>query len=163
MLEALKDYTNYCVVVAGAPSLDASFYTPFLPKGAKIVQGRTYDLLSLAEFGIVTSGTATLETALLAIPEVVCYKGSSISYQIAKRLIKIKFISLVNLIMDREVVTELIQHECNPQRIKAEIEKIKVGGANRETMLNDFKILKEILGDGGASTKVARSLLKTIQ
>jgi lipid-A-disaccharide synthase len=163
MLEALKDYTNYCVVVAGAPSLDASFYTPFLPKGTKIVQGRTYDLLSLAEFGIVTSGTATLETALLGIPEVVCYKGSSISYQIAKRLIKIKFISLVNLIMDREVVTELIQHECNPQRIKAEIEKIKVGGANRETMLNDFKILKEILGDGGASTKVARSLLKTIQ
>lgn len=163
MLEALKEYTNYCVVVAGAPSLDASFYTPFLPKGAKIVQGRTYDLLSLAEFGIVTSGTATLETALLGIPEVVCYKGSSISYQIAKRLIKIKFISLVNLIMDREVVTELIQHECNPQRIKEEIEKIKVGGANRETMLNDYKILKEILGDGGASAKVARSLLKTIQ
>jgi lipid-A-disaccharide synthase len=163
MLEALKEYTNYCVVVAGAPSLDASFYTPFLPKGAKIVQGRTYDLLSLAEFGIVTSGTATLETALLGIPEVVCYKGSSISYQIAKRLIKIKFISLVNLIMDKEVVTELIQHECNPQRIKEEIEKIKVGGANRETMLNDYKILKEILGDGGASTKVARSLLKTIQ
>lgn len=163
MLEALKEYTNYCVVVAGAPSLDPSFYAPFLPKGAKIVQGRTYDLLSLAEFGIVTSGTATLETALLGIPEVVCYKGSSISYQIAKRLIKIKFISLVNLIMDREVVTELIQHECNPQRIKEEIEKIKVGGANRETMLNDYKILKEILGDGGASKKVARSLLKTIQ
>jgi len=163
MLEALRDYTNYCVVVAGAPSLDPSFYVPFLPKDAKIVQGRTYDLLSLAEFGIVTSGTATLETALLGIPEVVCYKGSSISYQIAKRLIKIKFISLVNLIMDREVVTELIQHECNPQRIKEEIEMIKVGGANREAMLNDYKILKEILGDGGASTKVARSLLKTIQ
>jgi lipid-A-disaccharide synthase len=129
----------------------------------KIIHGKTYDLLSNAEAAIVTSGTATLETALLGIPEVVCYKGSEISYRIAKRLIKIKFISLVNLIMNREVVKELIQHECTSTAIKNELDKIIIGGSSRIHMLEDIAELKNKLGAGGASRNVAQSLLKTIR
>lgn len=164
MLDALKDFDNYEVLIAGAPSLDKSFYEPLLAgRNAKIIHGATYDILGSAEAAVVTSGTATLETALLNIPEVVCYKASPISYSIAKRLIKIKFISLVNLIMDREVVKELIQHECNAEQIKQELMLIMEGGNKREQMLKDYEILKKTLGGGGASKKVAQSLLKTIR
>lgn len=165
MLDALAGLEDrYEIVVAGAPSLDASFYAPLLEqRKVRLIQGATYDILSSAEAAVVTSGTATLETALLNVPEVVCYKGSPISYQIAKRLIKIRFISLVNLIMDREVVRELIQHECNPKQIRKELETIREGGENREKMLKDYAALREILGGGGASRKVAQSLLKTIR
>jgi lipid-A-disaccharide synthase len=162
MLNAVKEFTDYQIIVAGAPSLDDSFYEQFIHKDTKLVSGKTYDLLSNSEVAIVTSGTATLETAMLGIPEVVCYKGSPISYRIAKALIKIRFISLVNLIMDREVVKELIQHECNAEQIKSELKKIIVGGAAREQMLADYRLLIENLGKGGASKKVAQSLLKTI-
>lgn len=163
MLEAVKDFKNYQVVVAGAPNLDASFYTSFLEKytNVHIVHSQTYDLLSNAEVAVVTSGTATLETALFEVPEVVCYIGSPISYMIAKRLIKIKFISLVNLIMDREVVKELIQKECNPVSIRKELNRLVKGGEKRESMLEDYRQLKKILGGGGASKKIAQSLLKT--
>jgi lipid-A-disaccharide synthase len=163
MLEAVKDFKEYQIIVAGAPSLDESFYQSFLSgySNVKIVHGQTYDLLSNAEAGVVTSGTATLETALFEVPEVVCYIGSPISYLIAKQLIKIKFISLVNLIMDREVVKELIQKECNPQSIKTELMQLLEGGNKREQMLGDYKKMKEILGGGGASMKIAQSVLKT--
>jgi lipid-A-disaccharide synthase len=100
---------------------------------------------------------------LLNIPEVVCYKGSAISYHIAKRLIQIKFISLVNLIMDREVVKELIQHECNPLEIRKEALLIQEGGQKRNAMLTAYAELQQTLGGGGASKKVAQSLLKTIR
>ncbi|MGV3631094.1 MAG: lipid-A-disaccharide synthase [Bacteroidota bacterium] len=163
MLEAAKAFPDYEIVVAGAPSLDVDFYTPFFEgSNVKIIHGKTYDILSLSEAAIVTSGTATLETALFEIPEVVCYKASSISYAIAKRLVKIKFISLVNLIMDREVVRELIQHECNAPAIEQELKHLIKGGSGREEVLNSYQILKEKLGSGGASQKVAQSLLKTI-
>ena len=128
-----------------------------------IIHNQTYDLLSNAEAALVTSGTATLETALFEVPEVVCYKSSQISYSIAKQLIKIKFISLVNLIMDEEIVTELIQKECNPKRIAEELSYIVEGGKNRSAMIGSFKKLKIKLGGGGASKKVAQSLLKTIE
>ncbi len=161
MLEAVKNYANYEILIAGAPSLDEDFYKPFLiHSNIKIIHGSTYDILNLAEAALVTSGTATLETALFNVPEVVCYKASSISYQIAKKLIKIKFISLVNLIMDKEVVRELIQNECNAKLIEEEFSKIILGGEKREKMLNDYKVLREMLGSGGASQKVARLLLK---
>jgi len=165
MLAALKKYTNYQIVVAGAPSLDVEFYAPFLKdySNVKIVHNQTYDLLSNAELAVVTSGTATLETALFEVPEVVCYIGSNISYLIAKQLIKIKYISLVNLIMDKEVVKELIQGECNPKTIASEVELIKVGGAKREKQLSNYKIMKEILGGGGASKTIAQAVLKTNQ
>jgi len=162
MLQALKSFDDYQLIVAGAPSLDKSFYDSLITENVKIVFGQTYDLLSNAEAAVVTSGTATLETALLGIPEVVCYKGSAISYQIAKRLIKIKYISLVNLIMDREVVKELIQNECTSGNIKKELKTLLIGGSKREKMLQDFAEMEKILGKGGASKKVAQSLLKTI-
>lgn len=163
MLEAVKNFDGYQIVVAGAPSLDASFYQAFLTNfsNVHIVHSQTYDLLSNSEAAVVTSGTATLETALFEVPEVVCYIGSPISYLIARQLIKIKFISLVNLIMDREVVKELIQNECNPTTIRKELQQLVKGGSRRETMLGDYKKLKELLGGGGASKKVAQSLLKT--
>ena len=162
MLQALKEFQNYQVVIAAAPSLTQEFYAPMLTENCTIIYAKTYDLLSNAEAALVTSGTATLETALFEVPEVVCYKSSQISYSIAKRLIKIKYISLVNLIMDEEVVKELIQGDCNPSRISRELKTIVVGGAKRVDMLASFKILKEKLGGGGASKKVAQSLLKTI-
>ena len=164
MLQAVKNMTGYQIVIAGAPSLDPSFYSEFIQSDSvHIVHGKTYDLLSASEAAIVTSGTATLEAAILNIPQVVCYKTSGISYSIAKRLIKIKYISLVNLIMDKEVVRELIQHACNPDSIRYELSLLLKGGRNREEMLNEYSKMRKILGEGGASQKVAQSLLKTIQ
>ena len=164
MLEAVKNNSKYQIVIAGAPSIDKSFYSEFIHSNSiHIVHGKTYDLLNASEAAIVTSGTATLETGILNIPQVVCYKTSGVSYAIAKRLIKIKYISLVNLIMDKEVVKELIQHECNPTAIQNEINSLLIGGNNREKMLNDYAKMREILGSAGASKKVAHSLLKTIR
>jgi lipid-A-disaccharide synthase len=168
MLKALADFPAYQFIIAGAPSLDATFYTEIIGnleanQNVQIVYNQTYDLLSASEAAIVTSGTATLETALLEIPEVVCYKGSAISYHIAKRLIKIDYISLVNLIMGKEVVKELIQQDCNPDAIRQELQQIIIGGKKRASILENYKELKKIVGGGGASDKVAQSLLKTIR
>ena len=163
MLKSVDNLSGYQIVVAGAPSMDQSFYTDFLPEKSKIVFGQTYDLLANSTAAIVTSGTATLETALFQVPEVVCYKSSPLSYHIAKRLVKIKYISLVNLIMDREVVKELIQDDCTSVQISKELSRILPGGESRSQMEKDFKELRQLLGGGGASKKVAQSLLKTIQ
>jgi lipid-A-disaccharide synthase len=163
MLNALKGLDQYEFIIAAAPSLDEAFYAPLISgSNIRIIHDATYDILSISEAALVTSGTATLETALLNVPEVVCYKGSPISYVIAKNLIKIKYISLVNLIMDREVVVELIQSECNEKRIREELNLIIEGGSKRKVVLESYQELREILGGGGASKKVARSLLKTI-
>lgn len=159
MLSVKDQFPKYQFVIAGAPSLDREAYFPFLKEGVKVVSNKTYDLLSCSAAALVTSGTATLETALLGIPEVVCYKGSAISYQIAKRLVKnIKYISLVNLIMDREVVKELIQDEVNTNSISRELHKILDGSA-RQTMLEDFKELKMKLGGSGASENAAKLIV----
>ena len=113
MLQASKNFPDYNFIVAKAPSVEDEFYEPFLSgyKNVEVISNDTYSLLMKANAALVTSGTATLETALFGVPEVVCYKAGSISYQIAKRLVKLKFICLVNLIMDKEVVKELIQNE----------------------------------------------------
>ena len=163
MLEAVRELKDFTILIAGAPSIDPGFYGPFLNDQVQLIYGKTYDILSISEAAIVTSGTATLETALIGIPQVVCYKGSAISYHIAKRLVKIKFISLVNLILDKEAVVELIQTDCNPERIKEEIDLILEGKPKRMQILTDYQKLTEVLGGGGASLKVARSLLKTIR
>jgi len=162
MLDALSIYDDYQIIIAGAPSLDTSFYNEFLIENSKIIFGQTYNLLSHATAGVVTSGTATLETALFNVPEVVCYKSSKFSYEIAKRLIKIKFISLVNLIMDKEVVKELIQDDCSPAKIRQEMNKILNDKSYNDQMHNSYDELVKKLGSGGASKKVAQSLLKTI-
>lgn len=162
MLQAAKAFQpEYQIVIAGAPTKDQTFYKQ-IDRLAVISENETYALLSNASFALVTSGTATLETALFKVPEVVCYKGSTISYWIARSLVKIKYISLVNLIMDREVVKELIQHECTVTNIRAELKKLIEDESCRNAMLNDFNELITILGEGGASQKVARYLLKSI-
>ena len=162
MLKALEPFAaDYAIVIAGAPTQEKWFYRQF-SADAIIIENETYSLLSNASYAVVTSGTATLETALFKVPEVVCYKGSPISYLIAKSLIKIKFISLVNLIMDKEIVKELIQDECNPENIHSELSKMIGDAEYRNTMKLSFEELRQRLGESGASKKVARSLLKTI-
>ena len=160
MLEATKQFENYQLIIAGAPSFEASFYAPYLEgREAKVLFGATYSILENAESALVTSGTATLETALFHVPQVVCYIASPISYAIAKRLIKIKYISLVNLIFDKEVVPELIQHECTPEKVKNTLKEILHGGTKRDQQLNDYKELTHMLGNGSASSEVAKHLL----
>jgi lipid-A-disaccharide synthase len=161
MLEAVKAHPDYQIVIAGAPSLAAEFYAS-IDTSVKIIFGETYELMYNSTAAVVTSGTATLETALFKVPEVVCYKGSKISYMIAKRLIKVKYISLVNLIMDEEVVKELIQAECTAKNIKAELDQLISNEKYRSELLKKYDELEKILGGGGASKKVAQSLLKTI-
>jgi len=162
MLSVVNDFEDYQFVIAGAPSQEFSFYEQFLNnKNVKFVSNKTYDLLSYAKAALVTSGTATLETALFKVPEVVCYKGSWISYQIAKRVITLKYISLVNLIMDAPVVAELIQEECNSSRIKEELLKI-LKTDHREQLLKDFDVLENKLGGIGASEKTAKFIVKEL-
>jgi lipid-A-disaccharide synthase len=144
--------------------MDSSFYKSIIGDDTvKIVSGKTYDVLRASDAALVTSGTATLETALLGIPEVVCYKGSTISYHIAKRLIKVKYISLVNLIMDREVVTELIQHDLNTKNLVRELHALLHDEARAARLKEDYRQLNEVLGNSGASEKTAILMLKTLK
>lgn len=156
MLEATKQWqADFQLVVAAAPGQTSSFYEPFLKNyGACMVKGQTYDLLKNAQFAIVTSGTATLETALIGTPELVVYKGNPISYQIGKRLVKVKYISLVNLILDHPLLAELIQNDCNPAQIHAELLKLKQAKRLNE-IREGYDKLKSILGNAGASERAA--------
>lgn len=161
MLEVSKAFPDYEFVVAKAPGLEDAFYESLIKQYHNVssVSNQTYALLQQSTAAMVTSGTATLETALFGVPEVVCYKGNEISYRIAKRLINIKYISLVNLIMDKEVVKELIQHEMNAEQLTAELKKILPGSAAREQMLKDYQQLKELLSAGGNASAKAASLI----
>lgn len=150
-------------VLAGAPAQDLAFYQSVAQReDLPLISGKTYELLEIADAALVTSGTATLETALFGVPEVVCYKGSEISYQIAKRLVKIDYISLVNLVMDREVVKELIQSECNLSNLKRELAAC-LSPEGRATMQSDFRELKQKLGGAGASERAAEEVYKYAQ
>ncbi len=159
MLSVVNDFPDYQFVIAGAPSQEFEFYKPFLTtQNVKFIANKTYDLLSHSYAALVTSGTATLETALFKVPEVVCYKGNWASYQIAKRLITLKYISLVNLIMDKEVVTELIQENCNKKNIKRELEKL-LNPEYRSKILQEYDVLEQQLGGIGASKKTAKKIV----
>lgn len=163
MLQAAKEFPDYQFVVAKAASLDESFYQELLKDypGVLSVRNETYALLAQATAALVTSGTATLETALFGVPQVVCYKGSNISYQIAKRLVKINYISLVNLIMDKPVVTELIQGDCNPANVQRELQRILFDEAKKAQVQDDYYALKQLLQQGGnASEKAAAAVLQ---
>lgn len=160
MLKMAVKFQDYQFVIAGAPSQDYAFYKQFINKeNVAFISNKTYDLLSVSYAAIVTSGTATLETALFKVPEIVCYKGSWISYQIGKRLVNIKYISLVNLIMDKEVVKELIQDEFNEKTLEIELHKILEDKKREELFLNYFELEKK-LGGKGASKKVAELICK---
>ncbi|MFN4884960.1 MAG: lipid-A-disaccharide synthase [Bacteroidota bacterium] len=164
MLKLELKYPNYQFIIAGAPSLRPEFYQSLIgEQQTKLVFGVTYDLFEAAEAAMVTSGTATLEAALLNCPEVVCYKANPISYFIAKQLVKIKFISLVNLLLDREAVRELIQFEWNLSQASQELDAILNGEMKREHILASYQELRMKLGDGGASDKTAQLLLESLE
>ncbi len=160
MLSVRPHFKEYQFVIAGAPSLPKDFYEKYTDDNVHFVSNKTYDLLRCSKAALVTSGTATLETALLNVPEVVCYRGSKISYAIAKRLVKnIKYISLVNLIMDREVVKELIQNDLNTNNLVNELKKI-LETEKRFEVFKDYELLREKLGGKGASENAAEIILK---
>ncbi|NND14757.1 MAG: lipid-A-disaccharide synthase [Eudoraea sp.] len=160
MLSAAKAFTDYQFVIAGAPTIDPEYYRSFISGvDVTIIQNDTYSLLSHAHAALVTSGTATLETALFGVPQVVCYKGSWFSYQIAKRLITLEYISLVNLIMDKEVVKELIQKDLTSKNIQSELEKI-LSGTERELQKTAYNLLQQRLGSSGASERAAALIIE---
>lgn len=162
MLSLLDDYKDYQFVIAGAPSQTRDFYQSIIGKrNIALVDNKTYDLLNISHAALVTSGTATLETALFKVPQVVCYKGSNISYQIAKRIITLKFISLVNLIMDREVVTELIRNDFTKKKLKNSLDKI-LDTEHRKTIFSEYAELEKKLGGEGASENTAKAIIRSI-
>ena len=163
MLSVTPHFPAYTFMVAQAPGQDAPFYNRFLMGYANVtlIKNSTYDLLSIADAALVTSGTATLETALFKVPEVVCYKTSKFSYQIAKWLVKIKFISLVNLIMDKEIVQEIIQENLTEQHLTTALRNITENEANRKEVMDNYQLLHTLLAAGGgeASAKVAQEIV----
>ncbi|MEO6231984.1 MAG: lipid-A-disaccharide synthase [Ferruginibacter sp.] len=166
MLEVSKHFPAFHFVVAKAPGIEDDFYDELLApyKNVSAIVNRTYDLLNAAVAALVTSGTATLETALFGVPEVICYKGSSISYQIAKRLISIKYICLVNLIMDKEVVKELIQDELTVENIKRELNLILFDAEKKQQLKTDYEALMNLLSQGGnASSNAARLIFNDVK
>ena len=163
MLSITPDFPEYQFVIAGAPSQDLEFYEPFLKKNRiHIVMNQTYNLLDVAHAALVTSGTATLETALFKVPEVVCYKGGRISYEIAKRVINLDYISLVNLIMDKEVVKELIQTEFNTKTLKKALTEI-LEEEKRKALFDEYYKLEQKLGGVGASANTAKLIVNAIK
>jgi lipid-A-disaccharide synthase len=163
MLSVVADFPDCQFVIAGAPSLDLDFYNPFLKNSSvNLISNKTYDILQVAYAALVTSGTATLETALFKVPQVVCYKGNWISYQIAKRIITLKYISLVNLVMDKEVVKELIQEELNTKNLRTELNHI-LNPEKRSIILKNYGILEEKLGGEGASKKTAELIYNKLK
>jgi lipid-A-disaccharide synthase len=166
MLEVAKAFPSYQFVVAKAPGLNDSFYTPFLSSysNVSVVGNQTYNLLNQSCAALVTSGTATLETALFAVPQVVCYKGNAISFAIAKRIVKIKYISLVNLIMDKLVVTELIQDELTAENCIKELKDLLENPARITQLQHDYQALKDLLKKGGnASGNAAKIIVDLLQ
>lgn len=161
MLSVIDQFPAYQFVIGGAPSQDKAVYEEIIEgrESVSLVFGETYPLLMNSHAGLITSGTATLETALFKVPQVVCYKANPISYRIAKMLVKIKFISLVNLIMDKEVVTELIQSDLTKNNVAKELGKI-IEGQTREHVLADYAQLIQQLGVGGASSNTAAHIVR---
>ena len=164
MLKAALHFPDYQFVIAGVSSLDKSLYKDIMGNSdVFFVENQTYDLLLNSSAALVTSGTATLETALLSVPEVVCYKATNFSYRLAKWMIKVKFISLVNLIMDREVVKELIQGDLNEDNLVKELDQLLHNGKRQRQLLEDYEELKDKLGNVGASEKAAEVIVESLK
>ncbi len=156
MLSIINNYSDYQFVIAAVSSIDIEYYKKIIGDYAlKIIYNQTYEVLKQSVAALVTSGTATLETALFNVPQVVCYKSGAISYHIAKKLVKVRFISLVNLIMDKEIVKELIQDALNTKNLKKELDKILFDNEHRNLMISNYKLLKQRLGGRGASQRAA--------
>ena len=161
MLEVSKAFPDFQFIVAKAPGQEDAFYEPFLAPYSNVsaVGGKTYELLNQATAALVTSGTATLETALFEVPQVVCYKGNAISYEIAKRVIKVKYISLVNLIMDKPVVKELIQNEMNTENCINELKDLLYNNTRKQQLQEDYRQLINLLTKGGLASSNAAKII----
>ena len=162
MLETIQHFPNYNFIVAGAPSQKPEFYQSIIGTArAELVINQTYDVLTQARYALVTSGTATLETALFDVPQVVCYRGSAISYHIGKRLVQIRFISLVNLILDQPLVRELIQYDFNKKELVSSLRKI-MKPEGEKAIREGYSLLRQKLGDKGASDKAAQLIFNNL-
>ncbi|MCL1625044.1 lipid-A-disaccharide synthase [Bacteroides caecicola] len=164
MIEAVKDFPEYQFVVAGAPGIESSFYRQYIGADTSIVFGQTYRLLQQSVAALVTSGTATLETSLFRVPQVVCYytaAGKLVSF-LRRHILKVKYISLVNLIAGKEVVTELVADGMTVSNLKAELKKILPGGERRENMLACYDNLIAVLGNPGASERAAEKIVASL-
>lgn len=163
MLSVQSKFPAHQFLIAGASAIEESFYAQFDPASStKIVYNQTLDLLNNSFAALVTSGTATLETALMNVPQVVCYKGNWLSYQIAKRIVDVKFISLVNLIMQKEVVKELIQNDLNQFALERELGLLFEPG-NRQRVISEYSELKHKLGGKGASALAAKLMFERLK
>ncbi len=161
-LKVVSRFPNHQFVIAGAPSISLSFYESILKKekiNIPVIENQTHALLQYAEAALVTSGTATLETALFNVPQVVCYKGNALSFQIAKRLVKVDFISLVNLIVEKELVRELIQNDFSLDNLEKELKKI-LDTATRKIIQDGYATIHKKLGDQKASENTARLIFE---
>lgn len=162
MLEVTKRFKDYQFVVAGSTNLDKKHYDPLLKYNIQVVFNQTYELMNYAVAGIIKSGTSTLESALFNLPQVVCYKGGGLSFQIAKLLVHVKYISLPNLILDKPIIKELVQKELTSENIGNELNELLNNQIYRKQILDDYKILKEQLGGAGASKRLAEGLFKDV-
>ncbi len=158
MLSVTGEYPGYQFVIAGAPSIEPGLYQKHTGNRIRVLFDQTYAILQQSSAAMVVSGTATLEAALLGVPQVVCYRASPVSYQIAKRFIRVRYISLVNLILNREVVKELIQDEFNKEKLKHELDKLLFDRNTREKMKDDLTGLQKIVGPKGACEKAAQKI-----
>lgn len=165
MMEASRSFPQYQFVIAGAPGIAPEFYSHYLTDGAKIVFGETYRLLRHSEAALVTSGTATLETALFRVPQVVCYytaAGKLVSF-LRRHILRVKYISLVNLVSGSEVVTELVADGMTVDNIRRELSAIIEGGSRRIQMLSGYDRMIQILGTPGASERAAKLMVKYLK
>lgn len=164
LVSVIPHFPDYHFVIAGAPGISEDFYHQYLPENqTTVVFNETYNLMSYAKAGLITSGTATLEAALFELPEVVVYKGSQLSYFIARKLVNVKYISLVNLVMDELVVKELIQQDCNAKTVHDNLSQILENPEERATMQQKFKTLKDRLGQKGASERAAKAIINSVK
>jgi lipid-A-disaccharide synthase len=164
MVSVAGSLPDYQFVVAGMDHLPEKMYSDIIGSmPVKVIYRKTYDLLSVAEAALVTSGTATLEAALFDVPQVVCYKTSSLTYHLAKSFLKIRFLSLVNLIMDRAVVKELIQQDLNQMTLHRELMNIIRNGQKHDIIKSDYKQLRGMLGDKGASERIASDMIDNLK
>ena len=161
MASISSDFSKYEFVIARAPNQPIGLYKSYINNDIKIITNKTYDLLSLSTAALVTSGTATLETALFKVPEIVCYKTSWLTYNVAKHLIKIKYLSLVNIILNKLAVVELIQGDFNKKRLSSELNKI-LDSKHREKIFLEYYDLEKKLGTDGASKVTARLIYNRI-
>lgn len=165
MIDTVSTMKDYQFVIAGAPSIESEYYADYVKEGVHIVYGQTYELLSHSIAALVTSGTATLETALFKVPQVVCYDMplSWLMSFLRRFFLKVKYISLVNLIADKEVVKELVANDMKVANIKKELASILPGGDGRQTMLDDYQHIIQILGAPGASERAAEKMIECLK